>query len=74
MWCDYYENMYKKFKVAINNVFRKMFNFDRMCSVSREMRSRHTNTVSVKQRKLTYRMYKRIMFSDEKIVEKYKRK
>ena len=69
IWCTYNVNVYKKFTVAYNNVFRILFKLDRRCSVRQEMTQRNIDTCDMVQRKLVYRMYNRVLNASNPILQ-----
>ena len=59
-WCNYSVNIYNKFRVAYNKIFRSLFSLDRRCSVSSEMTKRNIDTCAIVQRKYVYSIYRRV--------------
>lgn len=55
-------------KVAYNNVFRKLYDLDRRCSVSNEFCKRNINPFIVIYRKAIYSLYTRMFNSDNVII------
>ena len=59
----------QKFKVAYNNVYRKLFSINRLCSISLEMLIRGVNVMKIILRRYINSISNRVFSSDNEIIK-----
>jgi len=74
LWCFYNKSMYKKIKVAYNNVFRKLCNVKGICSISQLFVFSNIDPFEVIVRKSKVSLQGRLMKSTNTIVATVLRK
>ena len=68
LWSDFSSKCYNKLRVAYNNVFRALFNFERDVSISSSMLELNINHFSIIMRKQIYNFMCRLESSENLLI------